>query len=418
MNGIIGVKVENFRGLKDLTVGRVFDKGGSPLTSLTAIIGKNGAGKSSLFDVFGFLSDCLRKGVEEACDDPRRGGFDKIRSSGEDGRIGISLRFRESGYRNDLYYMVQFEMDQLKHPYVFSELLAVHQNESPDDPIKVYWVKDGQVYILDPNKLAEAQNNTNPHKRDEIDEIRIRPNFKVSDKRKLALASLGTLTDDSRISSLRRFLEGWYLSYFTPESARVLQPTGAHRHLSRYGEDLANYFHYLEREHPAKSRAIMESIAKKIPGLNKIDTIKTEDNRLPLRFYEEGFETPFYAPQMSDGTLKLIAYLALLEDPEPFPFICIEEPENMIYPKLLEIFAKELRDASARENGSQFLLTTHQPYFIDAFLPEEVWILEKGSDGFVKIHRASDDPLVVNLVKEGIPLGSLWYSDYFDKRMS
>jgi predicted ATPase len=69
-----------------------------------------------------------------------------------------------------------------------------------------------------------------------------------------------------------------------------------------------------------------------------------------------------------------------------------------------------------RKDGSQLFITTHQPYFVDALEPEEVWILEKGEDGFSTITRASDIPYVQNMVNEGQPLGALWYSDYLDAR--
>ena len=118
---------------------------------------------------------------------------------------------------------------------------------------------------------------------------------------------------------------------------------------------------------------------------------------------------------MSDGTLKLFAYLLLLEDPDPPPFICIEEPENGLYHKLLAVLAHEFRQhARGRKSDPQIVVTTHQPYFVDALAPKEVWILEKKADGFSMVTRASDLELVDNLVDEGLPLGSLWYSDYLD----
>jgi len=121
--------------------------------------------------------------------------------------------------------------------------------------------------------------------------------------------------------------------------------------------------------------------------------------------------------QISDGTLKVFTYLLLLEDPSPAPFLCIEEPENGLYHKLLEVLAKEFREhATKRKDGSQVFITTHQPYFVDALEPDEVWILEKGADGFATARRASDDDLVKNMVAEGLPLGGLWYSDYLDAR--
>ncbi|WP_462269884.1 AAA family ATPase [Desulfobacter sp.] len=148
-----------------------------------------------------------------------------------------------------------------------------------------------------------------------------------------------------------------------------------------------------------------------------MDTERTNDDRLLLRFNDRGFKDPFYAQQMSDGTLKVFAYLLLLEDPTPPPFLCIEEPENGLYHKLLESLATEFRThATGKKGGSQVFITTHQPYFVDALEPDEVWILEKGEDGFSIICRASDDDMVKNMVAEGLPLGGLWYSDYLDAR--
>ena len=131
--------------------------------------------------------------------------------------------------------------------------------------------------------------------------------------------------------------------------------------------------------------------------------------------YDKGFKDPFSAQQMSDGTLKVFAYLLLLSDPTPPPFICIEEPENGLYHKLLETLAQQFRAyVTDGRSKSQIFITTHQPYFVDALEPKEVWILEKENDGFSKIRRASEDAIVQGLVEKGLPLGSLWYSNYFE----
>jgi len=173
----------------------------------------------------------------------------------------------------------------------------------------------------------------------------------------------------------------------------------------------------MEREHRQRFRAILDRIASKIPGVTSIDTHVTEDKRVLLRFNDGAFSDPFFAQQMSDGTLKVFAYLLLLEDPEPPPFICIEEPENGLYHKLLEALAEEFRaHATGKRNAPQIFVTTHQPYFVDALSPREVWLLEKTTDGFSKVSRASDIELVANLVEQGLPLGGLWYSDYLDSR--
>ena len=156
-------------------------------------------------------------------------------------------------------------------------------------------------------------------------------------------------------------------------------------------------------------------IAEKIPGINRIDTTKSPDGRLLLRFNDSGFQDPFFAAQMSDGTLKIFAYLLLLNDPRPSPLICIEEPENGVYHKLLDVFVAELRRATRAPNASQIFVTTHQPYFVNALVPEETWIMEKQTDGFAKVTRASEDDTVVELAREGLQLGALWHSEYLDR---
>ena len=78
MAKIEGFRIKNFRTLKDVTLGRLWNQQmNNPLTPLTAVIGKNGVGKSTIFDAFGFLSDCLKFGVEEACDKNERGGYER-----------------------------------------------------------------------------------------------------------------------------------------------------------------------------------------------------------------------------------------------------------------------------------------------------------------------------------------------------
>ena len=241
--------------------------------------------------------------------------------------------------------------------------------------------------------------------------------FELQDKRKLGIATLGALKEHPRIVAFRQFLEGWYLSYFTPDAARGLPLAGPQRRLNVHGDNLGNVVQFMQREHPDRFKTILARIAERVPGIDRIDTLQSPDGRLLLRFNDKGFTDPFYAQQMSDGTLKIFAYLLMLHDPSPPPFICIEEPENGLYHKLLEVLAAEFRSrATGEQNTPQIFVTTHQPYLIDALTPEETWILEKGEDGFATISRASDDPTVKAMVDEGLPLGGLWYSDYLDPR--
>lgn len=416
-----GFRVRNFGVLKDITLGRLWDKKKEEaLTPMTAVIGKNGVGKSALFDAFGFLADALNfNNVEEACDARGRGGFEKMRTQGAIDPIEFDVYYREHGNARPITYQVAIEADKFGRPYILRESLRQRRKgQRRGQPFSFLMLNNGSGIAWKGEQVNEEPEDfqlfVESIKAEESSETEI---IELADRQKLGIATLGALKQHSRISAFRRFIEGWYLSYFTPDAARSLPLAGPQEHLNIHGDNLGNVVQFMEREHKQRFKAILKKIADKIPGIDQIDTEKTSDGRLLLRFNDKGFQDPFYAQQMSDGTLKVFAYLLMLEDPTPPPFLCIEEPENGLYHKLLETLATEFREhATGHKGGSQVFITTHQPYFVNALEPKEVWILEKGEDGFSKIRRASEDPLVNDLVAEGLPLGGLWYSDYLDSR--
>lgn len=430
MAKIEGFRVKNFRSLKEVKLGRLWNQQkAAPLTPMTAVIGKNGVGKSTLFDAFGFLADALKSGVEEACDSRGRGGFKRIRAQGQKGPIEFEIYYKEDGNARPITYEVFIDIDRSGRPYVLKERLRQRRKGQKHGwPFSFLVLNSGKGVAWkgdqEGRQINEAQDDfdllslmesiKSGEAREESKETDV---VELEDIRKLGIATLGSLKQHPRISAFRKFIEGWYLSYFTPDAARSLPLAGPQKHLNIHGDNLGNVVQFMEREHPKRFQAILNRIAEKIPGINKIDTEMTNDGRLLLRFNDKGFQDPFYSQQMSDGTLKVFAYLLLLEDPTPPPFLCIEEPENGLYHKLLESLAKEFREhATGRKGGSQVFITTHQPYLVDALEPTEVWILEKGLDGYSVIRRASDDEIVKNMVAEGLPLGGLWYSDYLDAR--
>lgn len=436
MAKIEGIKIKNFRSLRDVSLG--FDGiSGAPLTPLTVVLGKNGVGKSSLFDAFGFLADSLKYGVEDATELRGRGGFQKLRSQGQNGDIQIRIVYRQTETAPVIYYIVSIGDDDSGRPYVRDERFFYKDEKSKYVGLLLAFKnfafvfndqKDGFDFRRIHKIFKKALEETSSTNLDIAESFKLLTNkmggvdggerVELADNRKLAIASLGALKQHPEIAAFREFIESWYLSYFSPDAARTLPLSGASHHLNSKGDNLANVVQFMEREHKEKFQDILNRISDKIPGIASIKTYRDPiSNQLHLLFQDKGFDKPFYAPQMSDGTLKIFAYLLLLEDPTPPPFICIEEPENGLYHKLLEVLATEFRThATGRDGSSQLFITTHQPYFVDALEPEEVWVLEKGEDGFSTITRASEIPFVKNMVNEGLALGGLWYSDYLDPK--
>ncbi len=408
---IEGFRIQNYRALKDVAMGRIGTdptlKDAKPLTPLTVVIGKNGAGKSSIFDAFGFLADCMETDLETACNARKRGGFDKLVSAGVNEPITIKVYYRESQTDRPITYEVSIAKEgSLGLPIVLSERLSQRPKGSSTGRPKPFLKLErgkGTVWIgddsIEGDKLEEREIELDP--------------------RRLAIVTLAEhIKENPRITKFKQFIKSWYLSYFTPDAARQILQAGVQKHLNLHGDNIGNVVQYLERSHPSVFKGILTDISSKIPGIGTIETYRDEiTNNLYLLFKDKGFSVPFTQQQMSDGTLKMFCYLLLLNDPEPAPFICIEEPENGLYHKLLETLVVEFRNhATGKKGGSQVFVTTHQPYLVNALQAEEVWVLEKEAKGFATIRRASDDPLVVNMVAEGLPLGGLWYSDYLDAR--
>ncbi len=404
MAQLLGLSIQNYRSLANVSLGQTAYGQGDPLPTMSCFIGPNGSGKLTLLDAFGFMADCLQEGVEAACDKPHRGGFVKVRTQGCTDAIRFQLYYRESLASRPITY--EFSIDERRGvPVVVEETLRQRRKGQ----------KRGRPFPF--LKLAEGRGQVWAGETIEEEEGAHSQDIELDDVGRLGITTLGQLKDHPRIVGLRSYMESWYLSYFVPDAARSLPPVGAQKHLNRTGDNLGNVVQYLERSHPDRFQVILKRIAKKIPGIQSIAHEKSPDGRLLLRFNEQGYKDPFYQQSMSDGTLKMFAYLVLLEDPEPRPFLGIEEPENGLYHKLLEELAREFqRHAEGSRSQTQILITTHSPYFVDALQPEQVFLMEKNASGHTNIKCTAEMPIVTAMKEQGIPLGSLWYSNHFEER--
>ena len=396
-----GIQIQNYRALRDVTLGKTFDNKAEPLPRLMAVIGANGTGKSTLMDALGFVGDCLQEGVQAACDKPQRGGFEHLRTQGAEGPIQFEIRYREGAEARPISYTLHIDGDRHGRPVVVYERLRQRRKgQSSGQPHSFLLIDNGKGIVWAGEASASAEGTRHG-------------DVAMADRQVLGIATLGTLADHPRIAAFRAFLSGWYLSYFVPDLARSQPMSGAEPHLDRTGENLGKYLQFIRQANLEGFTSMLARIAKKIPGLVKIEAMSAPDKRLLLAFHATGYAEPFFQQDMSDGTLKLLAYMLLMEDPDPAPLIGIEEPENGLHHQLLADLAREFKEFARRAKGPQVLITTHAPNFVDALTPQEVWILEKGPNGFSRLARAADIPGVKELFNEGIPMGSLWFSNHF-----
>ena len=167
---------------------------------------------------------------------------------------------------------------------------------------------------------------------------------------------------------------------------------------------------YLAEQHPSRLEHIFNVLRARVPRVERVFAEAMPNGRLLLQIKDAPFDNPVLAKFASDGTLKMLAYLVLLYDPSPPPFIGIEEPENFLHPRLLQELAEECRTASER---SQLLVTTHSPFFVNALAAEEVRVLYRDEQGYTLAVRAADIQGVSEFIDAGASLGHLWMEGRF-----
>ena len=380
---ITSLRVQNYRALRDVAL--------SDLTPLTVLLGPNGSGKSTVFDVFTFLSECLTDGIRRAWD--RRGRFRELRSRGSEGPIVVELKYREQPRDPLITYHLELD-EEYGRPIVAHEFLQWRRG-SYGRPFRFLEYRRGD---------GEVVTGESP----EQDDVRVpRP---LAGPDMLAVSTLGMLAENPRVIAFRNFVTGWHLSYLSADAARGNPEAGGQERLSPTGDNLANVIQYLGEEHPRRLERVFGILRRRVP---RIETVRAEplaDGRLLLRIKDAPFETPVLSRFASDGTLKMLAYLTLLHDPNPPTLIGIEEPENFLHPRLLNELAEECRAAAER---TQLLITTHSPFFVDELRSRELRVLWRDESGYTQVLRVSEIAGVKSFVEEGAKLGELWMEGHF-----
>lgn len=387
-NGIIDLpritylRVRNFRALREIEF--------KDLSPLTVLLGPNGSGKSTVFDVFAFLSECFELGLRRAWD--KRGRAKELKSRGSEGPIEIEIKYREPGLPLITYHLAVDE--ERGAPVVFAEWLRWKRG-SHGQPFRFLDYKRGHGRVV-------------TGERPDFEGERIEVPLKSADL--LAVNALGQLANHQRVVALRDFITGWYVSYLSAADARGQPEAGPQERLSRSGDNLANVIQYLSEQHGDRLEQIFTALRHRVPQIERVLAETMPDGRLLLQIKDAPFASPVLARFASDGTLKMLAYLIVLYDPAPPPFIGIEEPENFLHPRLLYELAEECRGATAR---TQLVVTTHSPFFLNALKPEEVRVLWRDPQGYTQSRRASDLRGVPEFVAQGALLGHLWMEGHF-----
>lgn len=372
------LRVQNYRALQDVELKNI--------TPLMVLLGPNGSGKSTVFDVFNFLSECFQHGLRHAWD--RRGRARELKTRGQDGPIVIEIKYREQPKTPLITYHLAID-EGSKGPVVAEEWLQWKRG-SRGRPFRFLEYRSGS---------GGAISGDTPDTEDKrVDRPLRSPDL-------LAVNTLGQFAEHPRVAALREFITGWYVSYLSIEDTRGQPEAGPQERLSKTGDNLANVIQYFKEQHPDRLDKIFETLRQRVPRLETVQAEPMQDGRLLLQIKDAPFARPVMSRYVSDGTMKMLSYLVVLMDPEPPQFIGVEEPENFLHPRLLPELAEECRSASER---SQFLVTTHSPFFLNGLRPEEVRVIYRDENGYSQVQRAIDIQGVSEFVHAGASMGHLW----------
>ena len=388
---IESIKLKNFKAFKDAEMKKI--------PNFSVVVGANGTGKSTLFSLFGFLKDAFQSNVTTAL--TRLGGsrgFSEVRSRNSKGPIYIELKYRPQAGNPLATYIL--EIDEEDGRAIVSREILQYRRGSKGKPWQFLNFSSGVGHAVT-NELESVENESDLRRED----------HKLKSPDILAIKGLAQFERFPAVVSLGNLIENWHISDFHISRARMDQEAGYAEHLSSKGENLSLVIQYLYNQHRQVFVEILTRLKNRIPGITNIESKTTEEGRVLLKFQDGNFEDPILARYISDGTIKMLAYLTLLYDPKPHPLLCVEEPENQLYPKLLWELAEEFRSYAHR--GGQVFVSTHSPDFLNAVQLDEVfWLIKK--NGYSAINRARDDQQVSSYMADGSErMGYLWQEGLF-----
>ncbi|MET7679263.1 AAA family ATPase [Streptomyces sp. NPDC005423] len=394
---LLELHVENFRSLRDVTI---------PLGPLTVLVGPNGVGKSNVLEVFDFLADIIRTDLQPALDS--RDGFDEVAFWGG-GRPPTSMRIQLKA--------TWTSNSTLNAPDEYSLTIKRRSLPSNRDRNKAPYTLSREESFLFKRTQGRGRRIT-------ISGVEARVIDSRADKEKdssfgirrlssglSTLPRLGPADGGDEVTRVADRLSSFRVFDVDVAAARLpTRLTGADfPTLSSHAENLAAFLIHLSgREETWQD--LVEDARTVLPQLEDIEfeEVGGSTDQLTVVLRERGLRRTTPLADASYGTVRLLGLLALLYDPNPPAFTCIEEIDHGLHPQALELVVQRLREASDR---TQFIVATHSPALVNRLRPEEFLVCDRNDEG-ASIIPALTTQEVKDIVEESgdQPLGELWFS--------
>ena len=377
----------NFRSLADVDI---------PLGMMTVLVGPNGSGKTNVLNVLRFLASTVRFDLSAAIGE--WGGLERVKRRSES-KAGRNVTIRISGQltKHSSYgaldeYMLRFGSTP-RGALTRSEEFTFKRTKGRGRRITV---SGRQVEIGPQGETANAE----PDRR------------RLATAQTTGLSTLPRLADDEGGEGIRILAE--FLS-----SIRVLEPDVQEARQpsrmtpGRLADDAGNLASALYRLFTADRESfdsLLSDMRYCLPGLDTIEFVPVggPGKAVAVVLCERGVASPVELADASFGTVRLLALLTALHEPDPPPLTAIEEVDHGLHPYALDVLVDRLRAAS---RWTQILVTTHSPTFVNRLKSSELVVCARDAEtGDSLIPYMDSRRLSRAQQASNLRLGELWFA--------
>jgi len=342
------IRITGFRRLRELDL---------PVRPFMVLIGANGVGKTSFLDAFSLLSASAAGNLNGILS--QFGGIANILTRGKSEELSFLVDMDIPGYQPLEY---ELHLSPKGTGYSISREILSQQRDGYPQPFKHIDSSDGDIryYEIDENRLVRPNWGHNPL---ETSLSQVPKMFRQPEelRRILATATQYHVLDVGPRAPVK-----------TPQPMKPATLPGPD------GEDLLPYLYYLREGDRNRFDAIIDSLRSAFPDFEELNFPPVAAGMLAMTWKDRKFAKPIYMNELSEGMLRFLWLVALLQSPSLSTVTMIDEPEVSLHPELLNLLADLMREASRR---TQLIVATHSDRFIRFLKPEEVVVMDSDEDG-------------------------------------
>ncbi|MBV9142506.1 MAG: AAA family ATPase [Pseudonocardiales bacterium] len=376
------IQARNFRSLEQVDV---------RLGPLNVLVGPNGSGKTNVLNVLRFLATTVRFDLAAALQE--WGGFDHIqRQSVKLGDVELTIEGLVTANSTD------------EAPDRYRLVLSRYRRANSVTRHEEFTFKcsrgRGRRITVSGDRVTIYEGDEETFSRS------------LASNQTTGLATLPKLSDREGGLGIRSFTE--FLSQilvFEPDVSAARQPARDYgATIAQDASNLADALNRIRMRDPDSWKLLSQELARCLPGLQSVQLVPVGGaaRAVSVQLSERGVAAPVDLADASYGTVRLLALLAALREPDPPPFMAIEEIDHGLHPYAMDVLLDRLRAAS---NRTQILAATRSPTLVNRLRPEEIIVCDRHPEtGASVIPAISSDEIASAVQASEWGPGELWFS--------